>query len=400
MKLFLWPLRNAESNQKCPKAESRRLDDMILKLFLSSTFHDMSGERDHLITVVYPELEERLEPLGLVFYDVDLRWGVPDGSVSWKACKEQINEAGNFFVALLGQRYGSIVDPDDLEEDASIVAENRPSFTEMEIRYAAFGSVDRAACQPHADQQRSSRTCLFYFRDNPPDDVLPLIPDVFFDRDTPTPPSILSCQTASQERLEKLKTEIAARYTGARAPRKYGCRWSERGPEDFDAFGKLVLDDLWSTILRDERFVPDEWWQMVVPEKRERTQVLAVGKTIDDDKWQELLKEVENTRSELDKENTRVRRFRSDQVRHFVGRDKLLEGLENFVLDDNGALSKRSYVRLVHAPPGRGKTAFLCKLADKLEKSAHHLDVIECYVGASDGLCADLGDGRLGGDVG
>ena len=44
-----------------------------VRLFISSTFRDMHAERDHLVTVVFPELAERLERLGLDFHDVDLR---------------------------------------------------------------------------------------------------------------------------------------------------------------------------------------------------------------------------------------------------------------------------------------------------------------------------------------
>jgi len=48
-----------------------------VRVFISSTFRDMQAERDHLVTVVFPELRERVEQLGLEFFDVDLRWGVP-----------------------------------------------------------------------------------------------------------------------------------------------------------------------------------------------------------------------------------------------------------------------------------------------------------------------------------
>ena len=49
-----------------------------VRVFISSTFRDMHAERDHLVTVVFPELRERCERLGLEFFDVELRWGVPE----------------------------------------------------------------------------------------------------------------------------------------------------------------------------------------------------------------------------------------------------------------------------------------------------------------------------------
>ena len=63
-----------------------------IRVFVSSTFRDMHAERDHLVTVVFPELRERVEQLGLEFFDVDLRWGVPakdangETANSWEYC--------------------------------------------------------------------------------------------------------------------------------------------------------------------------------------------------------------------------------------------------------------------------------------------------------------------------
>jgi tetratricopeptide (TPR) repeat protein len=44
-----------------------------VRVFIFSTFRDMHAERDHLVTVVFPELRERVERLGLEFFDVDRR---------------------------------------------------------------------------------------------------------------------------------------------------------------------------------------------------------------------------------------------------------------------------------------------------------------------------------------
>ena len=43
-----------------------------VRVFISSTFRDMHAERDHLVTVGFPELRERVEQLGLKFFDADL----------------------------------------------------------------------------------------------------------------------------------------------------------------------------------------------------------------------------------------------------------------------------------------------------------------------------------------
>jgi len=40
-------------------------NDRVIRVFISSTFRDMHAERDHLVTVVFPELRERCERWGL-----------------------------------------------------------------------------------------------------------------------------------------------------------------------------------------------------------------------------------------------------------------------------------------------------------------------------------------------
>ena len=61
-----------KSQTQSPSAKDRQV-----RVFISSTFRDMHAERDHLATVVFPELRERIEQFGLEFFDVNLRWSVP-----------------------------------------------------------------------------------------------------------------------------------------------------------------------------------------------------------------------------------------------------------------------------------------------------------------------------------
>lgn len=83
-----------------------------VRFFSSSTFRDMHAERDHLVTVVFPELREQVERLGLECFDVDLRWAVTAKDLNgetadcWEYCRQWINRVESFFVCILGQRYG------------------------------------------------------------------------------------------------------------------------------------------------------------------------------------------------------------------------------------------------------------------------------------------------------
>ena len=116
--------------------------DRQVRVFISSTFRDMNSERDHLVTMVFPELRDRVERLGFEFYDVDLRWGVPESGIdgeranSWAYCKRWIDEVEPFFVCMLGQRYGWRPPAQEITDDGDQAAYAGLSITEMEIRHA------------------------------------------------------------------------------------------------------------------------------------------------------------------------------------------------------------------------------------------------------------------------
>jgi nephrocystin-3 len=109
----------------------------------------MHAERDHLVTVVFPELRERVEQLGLEFFDVDLRWGVPakdlngETANSWEYCRQWIDRVEPFFVCILGQRYGWVPKPEQLKakEDSQRQQVEQRSITDMEVRHAVLNNT-------------------------------------------------------------------------------------------------------------------------------------------------------------------------------------------------------------------------------------------------------------------
>ena len=47
-----------------------------VRVFISSTFIDMSAERDYLVKVVFPSLRERLERYRINLIDIDLQFRI------------------------------------------------------------------------------------------------------------------------------------------------------------------------------------------------------------------------------------------------------------------------------------------------------------------------------------
>jgi telomerase protein component 1 len=80
------------------------------RVFLSSTFIDMQGERDALAHIVFPELRRRAAALRVRVTEIDLRWGVTaqeaEHGSTLATCLREIDRCRPFFVGVLGSRYG------------------------------------------------------------------------------------------------------------------------------------------------------------------------------------------------------------------------------------------------------------------------------------------------------
>ncbi|XP_014870471.1 NACHT domain- and WD repeat-containing protein 1 isoform X1 [Poecilia latipinna] len=94
---------------------AQRTGSNMIRIFISSSFTDMSIERKVLLEKAYPEVRSFCRSLGLVFEVVDLNWGIRtfpygDHEVSEIFLQEiqtsQKVSAGPAFVGLLGNQYG------------------------------------------------------------------------------------------------------------------------------------------------------------------------------------------------------------------------------------------------------------------------------------------------------
>jgi telomerase protein component 1 len=90
-----------------------------VRVFISSTFRDMHGERDLLTRFIFPELRKRARRLRIHIYEVDLRWGITEAETRQKsavaACLEEVSRC-HLFLGLLGERYGWVPSESDLPE--------------------------------------------------------------------------------------------------------------------------------------------------------------------------------------------------------------------------------------------------------------------------------------------
>lgn len=126
-----------------------------IRVFLSSTFRDMDAERNYLMTYVFPEVRRYCNERQVAFTEIDLRWGVTEeeskAGRTVEVCLEEIDrcrEYPPFFIGFLGERYGWVPQPTDMQAwqesnaDSPYMDEIRAglqqgiSVTELEMQYA------------------------------------------------------------------------------------------------------------------------------------------------------------------------------------------------------------------------------------------------------------------------
>ncbi|MGO9274889.1 MAG: DUF4062 domain-containing protein [Terriglobia bacterium] len=132
----------------------------VIRVFVSSTFRDMAEEREQLAKRVFPALRKLCESRGVVWGEVDLRWGITQeqserGEVL-PICLDEIHRCRPYFIGLLGERYGWVPDafpPQLIEREPWLREHLKHSVTELEILH---GVLNNPAMADHA---------FFYFRD-------------------------------------------------------------------------------------------------------------------------------------------------------------------------------------------------------------------------------------------
>ncbi|KAK7494275.1 hypothetical protein BaRGS_00014557 [Batillaria attramentaria] len=119
-----------------------------VRLFISSTFKDMHSEREHLVKVIIPLLRQWCEERKVHLIECDLRWGVPkdaDTRETLLTCLSEIDRCRQeneyaYFLSMLSERYGYVMDPKDVPEDIKARYKWMPgmSVTSLEIMTGAY----------------------------------------------------------------------------------------------------------------------------------------------------------------------------------------------------------------------------------------------------------------------
>jgi uncharacterized protein DUF4062/NACHT domain-containing protein len=216
-------------------------DARVVRVFISSTFRDMQAEREELVKRIFPQLRKLCDQRGVVWGEVDLRWGItPEEAERGEVlpiCLAEIERCRPYFIGLLGERYGwvpSRIDPEVIAREDWLAEHNGRSVTELEILH---GVLNNPGMADHA---------FFYFRDPAFIDSLPAAGQDSY-RETPTPDEIEQSGLAEAgRRAEGRKRQLADLKKRIRA-RGLPVREDYPNPQ---ALGELVLHDLTAVIER------------------------------------------------------------------------------------------------------------------------------------------------------
>jgi telomerase protein component 1 len=304
-----------------------------VRVFISSTFRDMHGERDLLTRFVFPELRARAYSRQIHVYEVDLRWGVTEQDTrSHKAleiCLDEISRS-QYFIGLLGQRYGWIQDeynvPDTPRFDWLKELPTRKSITEVEMYHAALSDTDKAVGK-----------AFFYFRDPAFASKVPKCFKSEFESES----------EESFEKIETLKSNI--HLSGLEVYPDYPCCWlgEVQGKPmvgGLESFGKRVLYNLWNAIQHDYQ---------------------------EDD--------MEEPRDPIMQATSQHNAFAENRASSFIGRRQLLQKATTALESPDNKLV------LVTGRPGCGKSAFMAAVAQELGSNAPADLVISHFIGAAPG---------------
>nr|XP_021494699.1 telomerase protein component 1 isoform X1 [Meriones unguiculatus] len=310
-------LRPLEENVPDPLVPISQHGWRTIRVFISSTFRDMHGERDLLMRSVLPALQTRVFPHRISLHAIDLRWGIPEEETlrnrQLEVCLGEVEDS-QLFVGILGCRYGYVPPSYDLPDHPHFHwAQQYPSgrsVTEMEV----MQFLNRGQrLQPSAE-------ALIYFRDP---DFLSSVPDAW-------KPDFISESEEAAHRVSELK-----RYLHNQKEvtcRRYSCEWGgvvtgRPYAGGLEEFGQLVLQDVWMMI---QKLYLQPGPQLEQP-----------ASMSDDDLIQASFQQLKNPLS--------------------PARPRLLQDTVQGLMMPRGRLS------LVTGQAGQGKTAFLASLVSALQ---------------------------------
>ncbi|XP_069507845.1 telomerase protein component 1 isoform X2 [Ambystoma mexicanum] len=300
-----------------PGVASPKIRWQSVRVFISSTFRDMHGERDLLIRSVFPELRARAARHFLSIEEIDLRWGITEEESSSNRqlglCLSEVAQS-KIFIGILGERYGHVPQEYSLPK--------LPHFEWLQSYRQGASITELEAMQflQHVDRT-SHPKAFFYFRDSA---FLRSVPHRWL-------PDFAAESYEAKGRMSELKNRVS-QDEGA-ATSRYSCEWggvADGKPyvKELEEFGANVLQDVWECI--------------------KKTYILVDACASEDE--EEMAQEA----------------YRQYQHHQFCARSKLLTSATSSILETKQQSPLGGSVLALSAGPSEGKTVFMAALVNEL----------------------------------
>lgn len=221
-----------------------------VRVFISSTFSDMQGERDSLTRAVFPALNAHpvVKSRRVRIVPVDLRWGLTAEDTSSAGlgaiehCLLEISSSKPFFIALVSERYGWVPPKSEVR-----VSDRHAWVTELEQGH----SITHIEVQHGVLRSLRPTYAYAYFRDPSFVDEIPA-EDV-------TERAIFSFDHPGNTAIASLRDDMrtALRTHPYVASRDYQCHYGGNDSEGkpvvvgLSGFEKMVYDDILAALTRE-----------------------------------------------------------------------------------------------------------------------------------------------------
>jgi WD40 repeat protein len=407
-----------------PAAKSAVIEPLVIRMFVSSTFRDMHAERDYLNRFIFPELRSRCWQRGVEFLGVDLRWGITQQDAECRGalaiCLEEIDRCLPFFVCLLGDRYGWVPPPDDIQyeffekirsnatprsEDVTKLNEwyrldethQPPVYRLLRERQVPTSVADNLVCfwekvgLPHAGESITAREinhaisygskmhALFYLRKSGvqkhPDFPSSFNP-IFVEQTPGRKKRLAQLKRSIYERFGSAVKEYTVHYDGLRIdPTFLPKDLSVREQESFQ--DGVIQPEEWAGLSRDIQMALEEHGTVAL------TGLDEWGKHVLEDLWAVIKKELKTIEAPLHshhKELALHERFLTERTNFFYGREELLDRMLAYASDDMDR-----YPLVITGPPGCGKSALMAECALRCRTQLASTLVIPYFIGVAPG---------------
>ncbi|PVD30644.1 hypothetical protein C0Q70_09917 [Pomacea canaliculata] len=304
----------------------------IVRLFISSTFKDMNSEREHLVKVVIPQLQQWCQDRKIRLIECDLRWGIPEGADTRDTlltCLSEIDRGRQeneyvYFLNMLSERYGFVLNVEEVPDDIKTKYKWLPgmSITALEIMTGAYWDNN-----PHA---------LFMIRK----------PDFLQDVDEDMKPVYIETESSAIESLKILKEKIKHRFPGQVS--EYDCKVISHADK------QIILGSL------------DQFGEVVINHFRKQIS----------EQYPDLSLEKEASDTEIRKAQQEDFMLQRSQI--LLGRENEIEQVESYIMSVTASANVLAMVGF----PGAGKSALMAYCVKKWLEYPN-LKIVYHFVGAT-----------------